>query len=229
MDVLILAGGFGTRLAAVVPEVPKPMAPVCGRPFLELLLSALRSKGVRRAVLSLGYRAQQIVDHFGDAFHDVELAYEIETTPLGTGGAIRRGLARCRGPLALVVNGDTLLDLELQDLMRLHADSPDPVLVACQVPDTQRYGRLTVDGSRLIGFAEKGVAGPGWINSGHYLLPRTALESAGLPDAFSFEADFLAPRLPGLRVDVFESNGSFIDIGVPEDYARAQTELRRWA
>ena len=228
MDALILAGGFGTRLAAVVPDLPKPMAPVCGRPFLELLLGALRSKGLRRAVLSLGYRAELVVRHFGPRFGDLELLYEIEDQPLGTGGAMRRGLTRCQGPAALVVNGDTLLDLDLQALWARWADLQKPLLVACEVPDTTRYGRLDIQHGRLTGFTEKGQPGPGWINSGHYVLPVGWLQDPALPAAFSFESDFLVPRLPTLDVALFHCHGPFIDIGVPEDYERAQTELARW-
>lgn len=227
---LVLAGGFGTRLAAVVPDLPKPMAPVCGRPFLELLLGALQAKGVRRVVLSLGYRAEIIERHFGQNWRGLEIECEVETTPLGTGGAMRRGLARCRGDAALVVNGDTLLDVELDALVGRWQRVRQPLLVACRVPDTARYGRLDVGADdRLVGFAEKGVAGPGWINSGHYLLPRGLLEQAGLPDRFSFETDFVAPRLAQLGIEVFRSQGDFIDIGVPDDYQRAQTALARWA
>jgi D-glycero-alpha-D-manno-heptose 1-phosphate guanylyltransferase len=229
IDALVLAGGRGTRLAAVVPELPKPMAPVCGRPFLELLLGALHGKGLQRAVLSLGYRAEVIVQHFGRRFRGLELDYVVEDQPLGTGGAIRLGLARCQGDAALVVNGDTLLDLELQALQARWLAVQRPILVGCRVPDTTRYGRLQVAGGRLVGFAEKGQAGPGWINSGHYVLPRGLLEDRGLPAAFSFENEVLTPGLGELAVEVFESAGDFIDIGIPEDYARAQTTLARWA
>lgn len=229
MDALILAGGFGTRLAATVPGVPKPMAPVCGRPFLELLLGALHSKGVQRAVLSLGYKAQMIVQHFGSQFQGMALVHEVEEEPLGTGGAIRRALPLTHGDAALVVNGDTLLDLELDTLRAQWAQHRAITLVGCHVGDTSRYGRLAIEGERLIGFTEKGVAGPGWINSGHYMLPRGLLDEPSLPRSFSFEADFLVPRLDALGVRPFLSRGSFIDIGIPEDYERAQTELRRWA
>lgn len=228
-DAVILAGGRGTRLASVVPEWPKPMAPVCGKPFLELLLGALESKGLKRAVLSVGYRAETISGHFGSRFRGVELDYEVEHEPLGTGGAIRRSLARCRGDAALVVNGDTLLDLELGALHEHWLATRRPTLVACEVPDTTRYGRVVVEGQRLVAFTEKGTAGPGWINSGHYVLPRDFLEGRGLPEAFSFENEVLAPQMAELGLAVFFSRGSFIDIGVPEDYARAQTELQRWA
>ena len=233
MDALVLAGGFGTRLAAVVPDLPKPMAPVAGKPFLELLLGALRSKGVRRAVLSLGHRAEIIRAHFGTSFEtrfgDMAIAYVVENHPLGTGGAIRVGLAQCHGDAALVVNGDTLLDLDVGAVAAHWRAVRRPLLVACHVDDTSRYGRVEAAAGRLVGFAEKGVAGPGWINSGHYVLPRTLFDGHDLPEAFSFENDFVVPRLRSLEFQVVESAGSFIDIGVPEDYRRAQIELRRWA
>jgi D-glycero-alpha-D-manno-heptose 1-phosphate guanylyltransferase len=230
LDALILAGGFGTRLAARVPGVPKPMAPVCGKPFLELLLRGLARQGLRRAVLSLGYKAEMIQNHFGEHFGGVELAYEIETEPLGTGGAIRRSLARCQGDAALVVNGDTLLDLDLAAAVRHWQQVQRPLLLACEVPDTTRYGRVHIGPqAQLLGFAEKGMAGPGWINSGHYVLPCALFDGYALPAAFSFESDFLMPQLRQLGVLVLKSQGLFIDIGVPEDYERAQTLLQPWA
>jgi D-glycero-alpha-D-manno-heptose 1-phosphate guanylyltransferase len=229
IDAIVLAGGMGTRLRPVTGDLPKPMAPVAGRPFLEILLSTLARKGLRRAVLSLGYRAERIRDHFGARFAGVELDFEIEPVPLGTGGAIRRALARCRTSTALVVNGDTLLDLELDTLLGFGRSPDCPVLVARAVDDTARYGRLDVERGRLIAFAEKSGSGPGLVNTGHYRLPCHLFEGQALPEAFSIEHDFLAPRAADLGIEVFVSHGTFIDIGVPEDYARAQSELAAFA
>jgi D-glycero-alpha-D-manno-heptose 1-phosphate guanylyltransferase len=229
IDAIVLAGGMGTRLRPVTGDLPKPMAPVAGRPFLEILLATLARKGLRRAVLSLGYRADLIRDHFGARFAGVELGYEIEPAPLGTGGAIRRALGSCRTASALVVNGDTLLDLELNELLRFGRAADAPVLVARAVDDTARFGRLAVEKGRLVSFVEKGAAGPGLINTGHYRLPRTLFDGHPLPESFSIEHDFLAPLADRLGIEVFVSRGSFIDIGVPEDYTRAQTELAAYA
>ena len=206
------------------------MAPVANRPFLEILLSMLARKGVTRAVLSLGYRADLIVQHFGARFAGMELAHEIETHPLGTGGALRAALGRCTGAEALVVNGDTFLDLEFDALRaRWHRDHR-PLIVGREVPDTERFGRLTLAGARLQGFAARGVGGAGTINMGHYVLPTALFRPyPELPAQFSFEGDFLAPRAPALGFDVFHTQGLFIDIGVPSDYLRAQTELAPWA
>lgn len=230
MDAVVLAGGFGTRLRSVVPDLPKPMAPVAGKPFLEILLRMLARKGVRRAVMSLGYQADVIVKHFGDRFAGIELVHEIETTPLGTGGALRAALARCESDAALVINGDTFLDLELDALRARWQAARHPLIVGREVPDTARFGRLDMHGAQLRGFAERGAGGPGVINMGHYVLPSGLFAAHGsLPVQFSFEADFLAPQVRALGFEVFVTQGLFIDIGVPEDYARAQTELAAYA
>lgn len=225
LDVVVLAGGFGTRLRELVPDLPKPMAPVAGRPFLEILLTGLARKGARRAVLSLGHMASAISGHFGPRFAGIELVYEVEDRPLGTGGAIRAALRHCTSDAALVVNGDTYLDLELPDVAARWQAHRRPILVGRHVPDTGRFGRLDVDGDRLRGFAEKGTAGPGLINTGHYVLPKSIFDATALADPFSFEIDFLAPGIDRLGFEVFMTEGRFIDIGVPEDFRRAQHEL----
>ncbi len=230
MEAVVLAGGFGTRLRSVVPDLPKPMAPVAGRPFLEILLAMLAAKGVRLAVLSLGYQADVIVRHFGGSFQGIELVHEIETEPLGTGGALKAALARCSGDAALVVNGDTFLDLELDALRSRWQAQRRPLIVGRELPDTARFGRLSTRGSVLLGFAERGAGGPGVINMGHYVLPTDLFKPyPALPRSFSFEADFLAPHAAELAFEVFVTQGLFIDIGVPEDYRRAQTELAGFA
>jgi D-glycero-alpha-D-manno-heptose 1-phosphate guanylyltransferase len=225
MEAVVLAGGFGTRLRAVVADVPKPMAPVAGRPFLEILLGSLARQGLRRVVLSLGYKAELIEGHFGSRFGPLDLVYEIESQPLGTGGALRRALARCHGEAALVVNGDTYLDLDIAAVRAAWDRQRQALIVGLEVPDTRRYGRLRLEQGQVRGFEEKGSTGPGVINTGHYLLPTRLFERCVLADPFSFETDFLAPEVDHLHFAVFMTQGSFIDIGVPEDYERAQTQL----
>lgn len=226
LEAIVLAGGFGTRLRAVVADVPKPMAPVAGRPFLEHVLRGLARQGVPRAVLGVGYLHEQIVAHFGLRFEGMALDYEIEHTPLGTGGAIAAALERIEGEAALVCNGDTWLALELPALMALWRQHRQPVIVAREVPDVARYGALDVEhagtGGRVLGFAEKGRSGPGLINAGVYVLPRTLFADGTPPVPFAIEADVLASLVKRAPVHAFVSDGEFIDIGIPEDYARAQ-------
>lgn len=256
-EAVVLAGGLGTRLRAVVADVPKPLAPVAGRPFLERQLAEFAQRGVQRTVLSLGHGADAIRARIGPRFAGMDIVCEVEAQPLGTGGALRAALARCDEPGVLVANGDTWLDLDLRALAAHWAARPGPVIVGRHVDDAARYGRLLcheqADGRlRLAGFAEKGAAGPGLVNSGHYLLPRDLFErfaAAGagagggsgsgsaraarpllpplppLPAAFSFETDFVQPHAAALDIEVLTCDGLFIDIGVPEDWRRAQTLL----
>lgn len=225
MEAIVLAGGFGTRLRQVVADVPKPMAPIAGRPFLEILLGSLARKGFARVVLSLGFMAEKISDHFGTRFAGVDIAYVVEDTPLGTGGAIRLALEACTQNHVFVFNGDTYLDLEVQSLEQQWQAKRHPIVVGRQVPDTSRYGRLVIDGGHITCFAEKGIAGPGLINAGCYVLATDTLAKFPLNQPFSIETDYLVPKVTSATVEVFVTEGMFIDIGIPEDYARAQTLL----
>lgn len=225
MEAIILAGGLGTRLRQVVPDVPKPMAPIAGRPFLEFLLGLLARKGFSRTVVSLGFMAHKISDHFGSHFAGMDIDYVVEDTPLGTGGAIRLALEQCTQDHVFVFNGDTYLELEVKLLEQQWQSNRHPIVVGRQVPDTARYGRMVVDGLRVTSFSEKGLSGPGLINAGCYVLARDALEKFPPNQPFSIETDYLVPEVISATVEVFVTEGMFIDIGIPEDYARAQTLL----
>src|SRR6202050_1403605 len=117
-DVVILAGGFGLRLRGTIGDVPKPMAPIAGRPFLELLLRQLKRHGFSRVILSVGYKQEVIREHFGEEAFGLELVYSIETSPLGTGGALREAVAHIRTETALIMNGDSYTDVDLSRLGR---------------------------------------------------------------------------------------------------------------
>lgn len=225
MEAIVLAGGFGTRLRQVVPDLPKPMAPISGRPFLEIFLLSLSNKGFTRVVLSLGYMADKIVSHFGNSFSGMDLIYEIEEAPLGTGGAVRQALTRCSADHAFVFNGDTYLDLEVADVERYWHKHHVPIIVAREVSDATRYGCLDICNGRVKSFTEKGEAGPGLVNAGCYVLPVNLLNEFSLGQCFSLETDYLIKAVKSRHIDVYVTKGHFIDIGVPEDYARAQLEL----
>lgn len=225
-DAVVLAGGLGTRLREAVPDLPKPMAPVAGRPFLALVLDHLAAQGVRHAVLAVGYRHEAIRAHFGDRHGPVRLDYAVEHRPLGTGGAIRLATRLAETDPVLVVNGDTLFDLELAPLLARHRAAGRPLTVALRgTNDTARYGAVAVAGGRVVGFAEKGRHGPGLINAGMYVMAADFVERFGLPPAFSFEHDLLMRRLEEIGPAAHEAAGYFVDIGVPESYRRARTEL----
>ena len=225
MEAIVLAGGFGTRLRHVVADVPKPMAPVAGRSFLEIFLSSLARKGFSRAVLSLGFMAEKISGHFGPHFAGLDLAYVVEDDPLGTGGATRLAVESCNQDHVFVFNGDTYLDLEVELIEHQWQARRNPIVVGRKVPDTTRYGRLVVDGDRVTNFAGKGISGPGLINAGCYVLSREALAGFSLNQPFSIETDYLVPEVAHAKVEVFVTKGMFIDIGIPKDYSLAQTLL----
>lgn len=220
MDAVILAGGFGTRLREVVADVPKPMAPVAGRPFLEILLDVLARQGVGRVTLSTGHLAHVVSNHFGRRYAGMELHYEVESVPLGTGGAIAAALPHCRGDHALVLNGDSFVELDVQALEQRWRGVP--MMLARHVDDTSRYGRLHVREGQVVGLLEKGCSGPGLINAGVYVLPLNELAQQPIAPPFSFEVDVLMPRLAMRPYDLVVAEGLFIDIGLPDDYRRAQ-------
>lgn len=225
-DVIVLAGGFGTRLRTVVSDVPKPMAPIGGVPFLDYLLKSLANHGATRVILSTGHMAEAIENRYTGRFCGIEVTCVHEDTPLGTGGALRKALGAVRTRWALALNGDTWLDMAYGDFLSKAASSDASLAMATRyVDDTQRYGRCTIADGRVIGFGEKHLDGPGFINAGVYALRNDVFARFSMPEAFSFESDFIGRHLSDLSPIAYPTSGYFIDIGVPEDYVRAQAEL----
>jgi D-glycero-alpha-D-manno-heptose 1-phosphate guanylyltransferase len=226
MEAIVLAGGFGTRLAGRLQGVPKPMAPVAGRPFLEVLLLQLLRAGCTRTILSVGHLHHVIQDRFGASFQGMSVDYAIENAPLGTGGAIRLALTRATEESVLVLNGDSFLQADYADMMRFHmSEAVDVTLAAVHLSNIARYGSVVIDQKRVVAFEEKGRSGPGWISAGAYVLNRNLDWPTALKEKFSIETDFFAPEVARLCPAAYEVNGYFLDIGIPEDLDRAQTEL----
>lgn len=230
MEVIILAGGLGTRLRSVVSEVPKCMAPVAGKPFLWYLLQYLKRYDVSRVILSVGYLRDVIfrwIDEVRDEFPFC-IDYAVEESPLGTGGGIRLAMQHVHGDSALILNGDTYFDVDLHALAAQHDLHPEAQLVLALKPmvDFDRYGTVISDeNGKILAFREKQPCDKGLINGGVYWLKGSSLFS-GLPEKFSFETEVLTRHcgsegcLFGLPQDCY-----FIDIGIPEDYHRAEQEL----
>jgi D-glycero-alpha-D-manno-heptose 1-phosphate guanylyltransferase len=235
MEAIVLAGGLGTRLASRLHGLPKPMAPVAGRPFLEILLNQLRRFGCTRVLLSVGHQHTVIQDHFGASFHGMALDYVIESAPLGTGGAIRLALGEAREESVLVLNGDTFLDADYADMLRFHAAEAAAITLAVvHRDDASRYGGVTIEDQHIVGFREKGNSGPGqtsasWISAGTYVLARNLAWPPGLAEKFSIEADLFMPEVARLRPAAYKVDGFFLDVGIPEDLDRAQTELAKFS
>ena len=223
MEVIILAGGMGTRLRSVVPDLPKPMAPVAGRPFLSWVLDRLNDAGCENAILAVGYKHEAVSTYFGGHHLKLPLHYSIEEQPLGTGGAIRLAADQITQYPVFVLNGDTFLDLDYQAMLAAHQHARAGLSVAvCRVPDVSRYGALELEGDVIQGFQEKGRSGPGYINAGVYLLSAEVIQRIPTGETFSFEQQLLVPQVHELKPRAFLTEGRFIDIGIPEDYDRAQ-------
>src|SRR3954470_16563899 len=170
VDVAVLAGGLGTRLRSVLGEVPKILAPVADRPFLDHLLTWLAQHGARRVVLCLGVRADLVLEHLGtNKIAGLQIIPSVEPRPLGTAGALRLAVPLLRSDPVLVMNGDTFIDADLGGFVAAHhAAKADASVLCASVPSTARYGRLDISGGRIQRFAEKDPAatGPGAINAG---------------------------------------------------------------
>jgi D-glycero-alpha-D-manno-heptose 1-phosphate guanylyltransferase len=224
---VILAGGLGTRLRPVVSDVPKPLAPIAGRPFLHWLLEGLARQGIARIVLATGYMAEAIRDSVGTSHAGMEVLHAREPAPLGTGGAIWAALGHCTGGRVFVLNGDTWLGATLGPIAA-QAPEADLVMAVRPVADRSRYGSVRMEGERVLGMTPKGLAGPGLVNAGLYLMRRDLPTRRPMPAAFSFENDVLAA--PGdLDIRAHPSEAPFIDIGTSEDFARAQVVVPEWA
>lgn len=226
-EAIILAGGFGTRLRTVVSDVPKPLAPVAGRPFLTWILDQLSASGIRRCVLATGYMAETVEAVIGHKWQSMEVVYSVEPEPLGTGGAIRLAAHLLNGNGAHVLNGDTWLRYSPQALEKVTRDVGAEMGVAlAQVPDVARYGAVKINGARVSSFLEKGQMGHGYINAGCYFLSAMALESLPKEAAFSFEHRVLQAMAQAGQIAAYTQTAEFIDIGVPEDFLRAQEMFR---
>jgi D-glycero-alpha-D-manno-heptose 1-phosphate guanylyltransferase len=222
---LLLVGGLGTRLRSAVPSVPKPLASVGKRSFLELLIRQLKHQGIRRLILCTGYLAGQIEDEFGDGRAlGLEIGYSRELEPLGTAGAVRLAQAQLGSASEfLVMNGDSFLEIDLAPFIQFHRDREAIVSIAIlRVEDSSRYGTVEVDSNqKVIGFVEKAASdGPGLVNGGIYVFSPEVIQS--IPEGRSSLEKDVFPHLLDKGIYALEHDGLFIDIGTPEDYARAQ-------
>ncbi len=220
MKAVILAGGQGTRLQSVISDIPKPMAPVNGRPFLVFLVTRLVALGFNDIILSVGYLHEQIMDHFGDGREfQASISYCIEHEPLGTGGAVREALLLANTEDLLVMNGDTYVAADLERLVSFHESLQGfATMAVVPIEDASRYGAVNVSPSGLVTeFAEKKSAGSALINSGVYVFSRKVLESIP-PGRVSLEADVLPILASAGHLAAQIQDVPFIDIGVPSAY-----------
>jgi D-glycero-alpha-D-manno-heptose 1-phosphate guanylyltransferase len=233
MQAIILAGGKGVRLRAAVPDLPKPLAPVGRRPFLEHQMSYWLAQGVDRFVLAVGYKADMIIDRIGRNFGGAPVDYAVEERPLGTGGALLHALHQLRHDEPfLVLNGDTFFDVPLPDLRRFHdKNGSDWTLGLFPTEDSGRYLGMNLDeDGRLVSFSSPSIRGEVWANGGVYLISPGVLDSVG--GRFSGEVSLESEIMPALleshsAIYGMRHSGRFIDIGIPADYERAASVLAK--
>ena len=228
-ECIILAGGLGTRLRETVPDLPKCMAPVAGRPFLFYVIQALRLRGIDRFIFSLGYKHEIVEDYLRSSFGAMKYVTVVEPEPLGTGGGIRLACQEVIGSTVMVANGDTLLHFDPETLYEAH-DSGNALVTLALKPmkNFQRYGLVETDpGGNVTAFREKQFYKNGLINAGVYLLRKNRFLGLDLPEKFSFETEILERGAGNGELMGVVQDGYFIDIGIPEDYQQAQTDLAR--
>ena len=226
---IILAGGMGTRLRRAVADVPKPMAPVRGRPFLEHQMDYWIDQGISQFILSVGYMKEVIMDHFGSSYRATPLTYAIEQEPLGTGGGLLLATKGLSEPF-LVLNGDTFFEVNLARLLRYHAErSSEWTFSLFRANEAGRYMGMQVKADGEIALLRSGTGEPGHLaNGGVYLVNPSVPERTKFVSGnkLSLEDDLLpALAAQGVTFYGFECAGSFIDIGVPDDYFRAADVL----
>ncbi|NUM31644.1 MAG: NTP transferase domain-containing protein [Bacteroidetes bacterium] len=228
-DTIILAGGLGTRLQSIVKDVPKPMALIAGKPFLYWLLKYLSAFYPSKIILSTGYLNHTVKNYFKNTFDNIKIAYSNEDEPLGTGGAIKKALNYCNTENCLILNGDTMFTIDYNSFLNFHIENKnDFTMVLKKIENSGRYGTVKLNGHKIEAFAEKTEnAKSGLINAGIYLLGKALINKLPNEEKFSFEKDFLEKKVNDIKLSGWVSDGYFIDIGIPEDYNKANNEFQK--
>jgi D-glycero-alpha-D-manno-heptose 1-phosphate guanylyltransferase len=231
VEAIILAGGFGTRLQKVVSDLPKSMALINDKPFLEYLLNFLTGQGISKVILSVGYKQEMICGYFKDHYKHLGISYAVEPEPLGTGGGILNALSQVEEESAFAMNGDSMFRIDLLAMRHLHQKTGADLTMALRyLDDTSRFGTVEVDNeNRVTGFYEKNEdSEPGYINGGIYLINKNFLTSSSFGKKFSIEKDCFEKTYKESRIFGYPAKGYFLDIGIPEDYMTAQDEFKRF-
>ncbi|NVJ60869.1 MAG: NTP transferase domain-containing protein [Gammaproteobacteria bacterium] len=221
MEVIILAGGLGTRLRSEVSDVPKPMAPVGAKPFLEVILDNFLRFDISKFVISIGYLGGVISSYFGNSYKGIEIAYCHEDEPLGTGGAIKKALNYIENQQAIIVNGDTFIDLDFSDMFSQFSRQQSQIMIALkEVDNCSRYGTVKINSNNLVVDFSSNQTGKGLINTGVYMVSCDFFRKLFTEEKFSFEK-YIESNVSSLNINAYISNSYFIDMGIPEDYQKA--------
>lgn len=230
-DVVILCGGMGTRLKAVVDDRPKPMAQIENRPFIDILIGHVSAFGFRRFILCTGYKTESIQEYYKNRKCNIEILISREQELLGTGGAVKNAQPLIGSDPFLVLNGDSFLDVDLCRFGQFHLAKKALLSIALiNTMDTKTYGSIKIDSTgRIVEFCEKKEKSQkGMINAGIYLFNHEVLSL--MPDSgkFSLEYDFF-PKIVNREMYGYLTKGLFVDIGTPQRYAQAKQLLKDYS
>lgn len=229
IDVIILAGGKGTRLNSILPDIPKPMAPINGKPFLDILLSQLNIyPDIKNVILAVGYKSEIIINRYkNSAAYNFKILFSEEKVLLGTGGAIKKASSLASTEDVLILNGDSFIEVDINKLINFHIANNASITISLkEISDANRYGNVKIDDQlRILSFEEKNSSNhTGLINAGVYLIKKNIFDNIEEDQEISFERQIL-PDMTKCDAYGYMISGKFIDIGIPDDYKRAQTEL----
>jgi len=229
MECIILAGGLGTRLKDTIGAYPKCMAPINDKPFVQYLFDYLEVQQCTRVILSLGYQHEIVLEWLSTQKRSFSIDHVIEQEPLGTGGAIQLAMQKAKTQNVLVLNGDTLFQVSLKQLLDFHTtNNADTTLALKEMKNFDRYGTVILDDKRCItSFEEKKESDYGLINGGVYVINKKAFLNKSLPEKFSFEKDYLEAYVNEGKFYGYKRYAYFIDIGVPEDYEQAKQDFKK--
>jgi D-glycero-alpha-D-manno-heptose 1-phosphate guanylyltransferase len=224
---IILAGGLGTRLRSAVSDVPKCMAPVAGNPFLHYVIAYLLTQGVNKYIFSLGYMSEIIEEYLTQHYPNLQYQVVIETEPLGTGGAIQLACSKATEEDVLILNGDTFFEVDIQSIVAFHHQQHSACTLSLKtMQQFDRYGVVEMDENSVItSFKEKQFYQQGFINGGVYVLNKNQFLTKNYPQKFSFEKDYLEKYVSEGNFTGIKQDGYFIDIGIPEDFNKAQVDF----
>jgi|TARA_B100000315_G_C14585787_1_gene592939 D-glycero-alpha-D-manno-heptose 1-phosphate guanylyltransferase len=227
MEAIILAGGFGKRLKSKVRDIPKPMAPVNNRPFLDYLLDYLIKNKIKQIIFSVYYKYDLIKDYYRSSYKGMNISYSIDNEALGTGGAIMAALLKSKNENVFIINGDTFFNVKLSNLFNNHVDNNNDITLSLKsMTNFKRYGFVETDTrGQVHSFREKEYRNYGEIDGGIYLIKRNIFHSLKRRKKFSFN-EFIMDNLKQLKVGSILFDELFIDIGLPEDYEQAHIILK---
>lgn len=221
MDVIILTGGKGTRLRSKIKDIPKTMADVNGKPFLEWTLEWLSKFNVKNVILAVGYKKEYIKEYFGDKYQNIKIIYSEEDELLGTGGAIKKALMRSSEKNVIAMNGDVFARVDLEKIFEQHVKSDSIMTIAIkEMYNFDRFGVVKFENDRITKFEEKKYVEKGFMNTGVYVINRNIFDNKINQDSFSIENDYLNKYVALDKISPFIYDGQFVDIGIPEDYER---------